>query len=133
MSTGIKTLMVDAGLDDTAEARVRLAAALAGRFGARVVGLGACAARPPVTGPFGETAAVSMIIEGEVERVHAILQSAADRFGVATKNAGVPAEWRSFPSIPARRWRGNVEPPICSCLVGAERPTGTKPPIRATC
>ena len=100
MSTGIKTLMVDAGLDDTAEARVRLAAALAGRFGARVVGLGACAARPPVTGPFGETAAVSMIIEGEVERVHAILQSAADRFEVATRNAGVPAEWRSFSEYP---------------------------------
>ena len=93
---GIKTLMVDAGLGDAAEARVKLAAGLAGRFGARLVGLGACAARPPVTGPFGETGAVASIIEAEVERVRAVLQAAADRFEAAAKGAGVPSEWRAF-------------------------------------
>jgi nucleotide-binding universal stress UspA family protein len=101
MSTGIKTLMVDAGLDDAAEARVRLAAALAGRFGARLVGLVACAARPPVMGPFGETAAVAEIVEAEVERVRAALQSAADRFEASAKEAGVASEWRSFLEYPA--------------------------------
>jgi len=100
MATGIKTLMVDAGLGDAAEARVKLAAALAGRFGARLVGVGACAARPPVMGPFGETAGVAEIIEAEVERVSAALQSAALRFEAAAKDAGVASEWRSFLEYP---------------------------------
>src|SRR5215213_5809817 len=100
MATGIKTLMIDAGLGDAAEARIRLAAALAGRFGARLVGLGACAACPPVMGPFGETAAVSTIVEAEVECVSAALQSAADRFEAAAKDAGAPAEWWSFLEYP---------------------------------
>ena len=100
MATGIKTLMVDAGLDDAAEARVKLAAELAGRFGARLVGLGACAARPAVAGLFGGTAGVASVIEAEMERVSAALRSAADRFEVAAKGAGVPSEWRAFDEYP---------------------------------
>jgi nucleotide-binding universal stress UspA family protein len=100
MATGIKTLMVDAGLDDTAQARIRLASTLAGRFGARLIGLGACAARPPVMGPFGEAALVSTIVESEVERIRAVLQSAADRFEAVARDAGVASEWRSFLEYP---------------------------------
>ncbi len=100
MANSIKTLMVDAGLDDAAEARIRLAAELAGRFGARLVGLGACTARPPVTGPFGETAAMVSIVNAEVDRIKAMLRASAERFEAVARDAGVPSEWRAFDEYP---------------------------------
>jgi len=95
-----KAILADAGLDAAAAARLRLAAGLAGRFDAHLIGLAACGVAPPVTGPFGETAMVVGIIEAEERRIGAVLQAAAERFGAVAGAAGLSAEWRSFLEYP---------------------------------
>jgi nucleotide-binding universal stress UspA family protein len=97
MTMAYKAVMVDAGLGTEAEARVRLAAGLVGHFGARLIGLAACGVRPPVGPPLGQGILVADILEAEVQRVSAMLRSAADRFRLA---AGEAAEWRSFLEYP---------------------------------
>lgn len=92
-----RVILVDTGLDPVGEARVRLAAGLAERFGAGLTGFAAGAIVPPVTGPFGETAMVVEIIEGEEQRVAALLDAAAGRFRAV---AGASAEWRGFIEYP---------------------------------
>lgn len=92
-----KTLMVDAGPGAGTETRIRLAAGLAGDFGAKLIGLAACAVRPLFGPPFGESVMVADIIEDEIQRVRAMLQSAGDRFRTI---AGASAEWRPFLECP---------------------------------
>ena len=101
MTTAYRTLMVDAGLDGAAEARTRLAVALARRFGARLIGLGACTVLPPMRGPFGEAPMVVEVVEAEVERVSAMLRAAEERFRAGIGVAGLAdAEWRGFLEFP---------------------------------
>jgi hypothetical protein len=52
MVMAYKALVVDAGPDAAAEARVRLAVGLAGRFGAHLLGVAACDVLPVATGPY---------------------------------------------------------------------------------
>jgi nucleotide-binding universal stress UspA family protein len=92
-----RVILVDAGLDPVGEARVRLAAGVAKPFGARLIGLAAGGIVPPVTGPFGETAMVVDLVEGERQRVAALLDAAAGRFRAV---AGASAEWRGFIEYP---------------------------------
>jgi len=101
MVLNYKALLVDVALDATAEERMRLAADLARRFDAALLGVAACRVRPPVTGPFGETAMVAEIIEAEEERARAALQAAADRFHAAAGAAGERVAWRAFLDDPA--------------------------------
>ena len=100
MVMAYKALLVDAGLDDAAESRVRLAAGLAERFGAHLLGVAACGVLPLVTGPYNYAAVVPEIIEAEVQRVQAALAAAAERFLAAAGTAAQPAEWRAFVEAP---------------------------------
>lgn len=95
-----KALLVDAGLDDAAESRVRLAAELAGRFGAHLIGVAAGGVMPVVTGPFGDIRVVFEIIEAQVQRVQAALAAAADLFCVAAGTTARTMEWRAFVERP---------------------------------
>jgi nucleotide-binding universal stress UspA family protein len=95
-----RAILVDAGLDAAATARVRLAAGLAERFDAHLIGLAACGVVPPVTGPFGETAMVVESIEAEERRIDAALQAAAEGFGAIAGAAGLSSEWRRFLDYP---------------------------------
>ena len=100
-TTGYKALMVHAGLGAAAEARVRLAAGLAGRFGAHLIGLAASPARPLVTGPFGEAGVVAEIIGDAERRVGAELDAVGERFRAAAGGEGGRAEWRTSFDPPA--------------------------------
>ncbi|MDN3565356.1 hypothetical protein QWZ14_13370 [Paeniroseomonas aquatica] len=97
MTMAYKALMVEAGPGAGTEARVRLAAKLAGECGAQLIGLAACAVRPPFMPPFGESVMVADIIEDDMRRVRAMLEAAGDRFRAI---AGAAAEWRAFLEYP---------------------------------
>ena len=100
---GYAALMVHAEPDAEAEARIRLSAGLADRFGAALVGFAAGAAiPPPVTAPvFGPAMAVE-VLEAEQRRVEAGLRAAHERFRAAAERDGRRTGWRSFLDHPAR-------------------------------
>lgn len=100
---GYAALMVHAGPGGEGEARIRLAAGLADRFGATLIGFAAAAAiPPPVTAPpFGPAVAVE-VLEAEQRRVEAELRAAHERFQAAAERNGRPTGWRSFIDHPAR-------------------------------
>lgn len=126
-TTGYKALMVHAGLGAAAEARVRLAAGLAGRFGAHLIGLAASPARPLVTGPFGEAGVVAEILGDAERRVGAELDAVGERFARPREaRAGAPSG--GPPSTPRRmRWGGRRGPPTCSSSgAAATSPRGTR-------
>ena len=83
-------------------ARIRLAAGLADRFGATLIGFAAAAAiPPPVTAPpFGPAVAVE-VLEAEQRRVEAELRAAHERFRAAAERDGRRTGWRSFFDRPA--------------------------------
>ena len=78
--------------------RVRLAADLARRFQASLIGVAARASMPVVT---GEDAAVdAALLDQEEAGIKAFLQKAEEGFRAATAEYGIPAEWRAAPDFP---------------------------------
>jgi nucleotide-binding universal stress UspA family protein len=93
-----RTLLVDVGLDGKVGARIVLAAALARRLGALLVGLAAVRFRPLATRPFGTLDAGC---EAEQRRIQTMLCCAANRFGAHARSAGEAAECRTIVGDPA--------------------------------
>ena len=93
---GYAALMVHAEPNDAAEARIRLAADLAGRLDAALIGF-ACRAvmPPPVTVPIFGPAVVVEVLEAEQQRVESGLRAAHERFRAAAEREGRATGWRS--------------------------------------
>ena len=99
---GYAALMVHAEPSDAAEARIRLAADLADRFDAALIGFASGAVMPPpITAPvFGPAVAVE-VIEAEQQRVEAGLRAAHERFRAVAEKEGRRTGWRAFLDHPA--------------------------------
>jgi nucleotide-binding universal stress UspA family protein len=93
---GYAALMVHTEPNDAAEARIRLAADLAGRLDAALIGF-ACRAvmPPPVTVPIFGPAVVVEVLEAEQQRVESGLRAAHERFRAAAEREGRATGWRS--------------------------------------
>jgi nucleotide-binding universal stress UspA family protein len=90
-----KTLMVHVDLDGKLDGRVRLAAGLAGRLGASMIGLTAWAPRPSFS---GDGAVVeSMPVEIDLQTMSEVLKARGAEF---TAIAGPDAQWRSALDLP---------------------------------
>src|SRR5215213_5231780 len=99
---GYAALLVHAEPDEAAEARVRLAAGLADRFDATLIGLASREAMPPaITAPVLGGAVAAEVLEAEQERVEAGLRAAHGRFRAAAERDGRRTGWRSFLDHPA--------------------------------
>ena len=100
METGRTTtyaaLMVHVDPEHGGEAALDLAAGLARRFGAQLIGLAARAIMPPSVDPaaVGGTALRDEMIADEERRVRARMHHAAARF--RARAGGVPTAWRAF-------------------------------------
>ncbi len=78
--------------------RIRLAADLAKRLKASLIGIAARASMPVVT---GEDAAVdAALLQQEEAGVRAFLEKAGEGFRSATADYGIAVEWRSAPDLP---------------------------------
>lgn len=99
---GYAALMVHVEPCDAAEPRIRLAADLADRFDAALIGFaGAAVMPPPVTAPvFGPAVAVE-VLEAEQRRVEAALHAAHERFRTIAERDRRRTGWRSFLDHPA--------------------------------
>lgn len=90
------TLMVYVELE--LERRIKLAADLAGRLQARLIGIAARSAMPVVT---GEDAAIDATLFAEEEvQAHAFLDKAGERFRAIVGNGPTAVEWRAAPDFP---------------------------------
>jgi nucleotide-binding universal stress UspA family protein len=91
-----KALMVHVDLDDAANARVALAAALAKRLDAALIGISAWAPRPAVTGD-------SVVPEAELVDLPVmedVLKTRGDKFRALVGRDVKQAEWRSALDLP---------------------------------
>lgn len=101
-------LIVGVGAEPASDARVRLAAGLAERFGAALIGVAAEAVLvPSPVPPMHDTGlaypATPLMEEEEEQRVRARLAAARDRFQEALPpGVAARAEWRCFTEDPAR-------------------------------
>jgi nucleotide-binding universal stress UspA family protein len=93
-----KVLMAHIGLDDDGDERMSLAAALAGRFDAALIGVSAWAASPA----FGDDMAVIEAVPdpADLQLMEDVLKRRGDKFrAVAGKSGGAP-QWRSALELP---------------------------------
>jgi nucleotide-binding universal stress UspA family protein len=90
-------IMAYVDTDDGSDNRVRLAADLADQFGAALIGIAACAPRPPVA-PDG--APVASEIVAEMEAIAAELAEKKKRFEELASDANRKVEWRSSGDLP---------------------------------
>ncbi|GAA0598530.1 universal stress protein [Craurococcus roseus] len=99
---GYAALMVHVEPDDAAEPRIRLAADLADRFEAALIGFaGATVMPPPVTAPVLGPGVAVEVLEAEQRRVEAGLRAAHERFRTIAERDGRRTGWRSFLDHPA--------------------------------
>lgn len=90
-------LMVDVDAEGTSEARVRIAADLAAKFGAALIGVGAHA--PPT--PFiAEGVIIEEVTEADLARIRDRLEKKGEWFRAAVGTRLVDVEWRSFLELP---------------------------------
>jgi nucleotide-binding universal stress UspA family protein len=100
-------LMVHAGPNAAAEARIRLAADLADRFDAALIGFASGAIMlpafmpPPGTAPIFSPAVTAEVFKAEQQRVEAELRAAHERFRAVAEREGRATGWRSFLDHPA--------------------------------
>lgn len=90
-------ILVQTNIDDFAEGRVKVAADLADRFGATLIGACACAAQLVPTS--GMAVGVSIFVEnpGEIEKQ---LQTVESKFRELAQGKGKATEWRSSIAFP---------------------------------
>ncbi|MBD0275831.1 MAG: universal stress protein [Acetobacteraceae bacterium] len=99
---GYAALLVHAEPDEAAEARIRLAAGLADRFDAALIGLASREVMPSaVTAPVLGGAVAAEVLEAEQQRAEAGLRAAQARFRAAAEREGRRTGWRSFLEHPA--------------------------------
>src|SRR5438105_1858905 len=93
-----KALMVHVDLDGKPDGRVRLAAELAGRFEASLIGVSAWAPRPS----FSADGAVieSVPTEVDLQTMSDFLKTKAAEFRAIAGTQGRPPEWRSALELP---------------------------------
>ena len=105
--TSYAALMVHAGPNAAAEARIRLAADLADRFDAALIGFASGAIMlpafmaPPGIAPVFSPALTNEVFEAEQQRVEAELRAAHERFRAVAEREGRSTGWRSFLEQPA--------------------------------
>jgi nucleotide-binding universal stress UspA family protein len=93
-----KVLMAHLDLDDDADGRVRVAAELAGRFGAALIGVSAWAPAPA----FGDDITVIEAVPepADLQVMENLLKARGDMFRALAGKAAVPVEWRSSLELP---------------------------------
>jgi len=101
---GYAALMVHADPDAAAEARIRLAADLADRFDAALIGFASGAVMPaPGNVPILAPSVVVEVFEAEPQRLEAELSAAHERFrAVVAEREGRRTGWRSFLDHPVQ-------------------------------
>ncbi|WP_424138689.1 hypothetical protein [Roseomonas chloroacetimidivorans] len=97
---GYKSVMVHVTTEEGASARLALAADLAERLDAHLIGLGAGCINLPVD-PMGDGSAAAVLIDIETEDLQHELRAAEKRFFVSTGPKANKAEWRAFTDFPA--------------------------------
>jgi len=93
-----KVLMVHLDLDDEADGRMRLAAELASRFDAALIGVSAWAPSPA----FGDDVTVIEAVPeaADLQLMEDLLKARGDKFRALAGTAGKPVEWRSALELP---------------------------------
>jgi nucleotide-binding universal stress UspA family protein len=93
-----KTLLAHLDLDETDDGRARLAADLAKRFGAALIGVSGWAPSPSFS---GDTAVIETPPEVvDLEVMEDLLKTRGDAFREIATRGGVEAEWRSALALP---------------------------------
>jgi len=93
----IKSILVQTTIDDDNEARVKVAAGLADRFGASLIGVCACAIQPITTS--GMAAGVDLFVE-DPQDIQKQLQMLEKTFRDAAGGKGTGVEWRGAIGFP---------------------------------
>jgi len=96
----IRTILVNVDLDAVSPALVKCAAALAGRFGASLIGLAAAEPSPALIGVDGAVAAAEFYAQERAD-IEAQLQLAEAQFRAAVP-AGIEVSWRGSIEAPNR-------------------------------
>ena len=97
---GYKCILVHVTTEEGAAGRLALAASLAQRFDAHLIGLGAGSINLPM-GSMDDGAAAALIIDIETEDLEAELGAAGQRFHDSVWAHPTKTEWRAFPEYPA--------------------------------
>lgn len=96
------SLLVHAESECTSsDARVELAAGLASRFEALLIGVAAGATSPPPVDAWGGVAVVGDLLQAEEEQLREDLRTAEERFRAVTGAHGIAVEWRAALDMPA--------------------------------
>ena len=97
---GYKSIMVHVTTEERASARLAVAADLAERFDAQLIGLGAGCINLPVD-PMGDGSAAAVLIDIEAQELRQELSAAEARFQAAAGPRANRSEWRGFNEFPA--------------------------------
>ena len=95
-----KSIMVHVTTEERASTRLAVAADLAERFDAQLVGLGAGCINLPVD-PMGDGSAAAVLIDIEAQELRDELSAAEARFHAAAGPRANRSEWRGFDEFPA--------------------------------
>jgi nucleotide-binding universal stress UspA family protein len=93
-----KVLMAYVDLDGTGDARMSLAAELAERFGAALIGVSAWAPAPPISVDIAVLESVPDL--ADLQAMEDFLKAKGDKFRAVADKAGGPVEWRSALELP---------------------------------
>ena len=96
------TLIVQADADDDGRARIALAAGLARRFGALLVGVAARDLMPPVTAPIAGPVAVAALLATQEKDIRTELDAAEQQFRDVAAEQDQRCSWRSVIDNPVK-------------------------------
>lgn len=102
------TLAVHVEPDEDGEARGRLAARLARRLDAFLVGIAARDITPPVTSSTAGPVIVAALLASQEETIQAELEEAQRQFLAVTRDEGCPTEWRASIVKPSEMLAGEA-------------------------
>jgi nucleotide-binding universal stress UspA family protein len=97
----LTSILVHAGPGEASRARVELAARLAQRFQAILIGAAAGQPEPLFVDPYGGAAMAVEFLDAEEERIRAELKEAEDNFRTCPAARGLSTEWRGDIAPPA--------------------------------